>query len=157
MNDIEIEMQVKYVNLDLPMYEHQIRRTVYKITLNCIKKKKKTCRIRWARTIDTWKFSPLSNHSLSSWCKALAATVEFFSLENCVFVESNIYYSFPQRRMKVWTNVWFSTLNNLATKTQKRGKEKSIRDIRLTLRYFRFQLSKFLRICVQLVFITLKA
>lgn len=41
MNDIEIEMQVKYVNLDLPMYEHQIRRTVYKITLNCIKKKKR--------------------------------------------------------------------------------------------------------------------
>lgn len=41
MNDIENEMQVKYVNLGLPKYEHQIRRTVYKITLNCIKKKKR--------------------------------------------------------------------------------------------------------------------
>lgn len=41
MNDIEIEMQVKHVNLDLPMYERQIRRTVYKIILNCIKKKKR--------------------------------------------------------------------------------------------------------------------
>lgn len=40
MNDIEIEMQVKYMNLDLPMYERQIRRTVYKIILNCIKRRR---------------------------------------------------------------------------------------------------------------------
>ena len=42
-------------------------------------------------------------------------------------------------------------------KDEKRGKEKSVRDIRLPLRYFRFQLLKLLRICVQLVFVTLKA
>lgn len=145
------------MNLELPMYERQIRRTVYKISLKCITKKEETCRIRWARTIDTYKFCPLSNHSLGSRCKALEATVEFLSLEKWMFVKAYIYCSFPQRRIKVWTNVWFSTLNNLAKKMQKRArKEKRIRDIPLLLRCFRFQLLNFLRICVQLVFITLR-
>ena len=60
MNDIEIEMQVKHVNIDLPMYERQIRRTVYKIISNCIKKKKRLVEYAEQEQLTPGSLAPFS-------------------------------------------------------------------------------------------------